>query len=162
MTAPLVGLREILEGLEDHQVDYVLFGSVAMLFYGFVRNTDDLDIVVAPDQDNLRRVHDWLISIDARLKLRPGRTFGPRERWSMFRGNNATLLTSFGQIDVVQQIAGMPAFDELVADCESFERDGVKVRVINRRTLIEMKRRRSSALDLADIEAIEALDRLDD
>jgi len=58
----LVDLREILKGLHDYEVDYVLFGSTAMLFYGFVRNTEDVDIVVASDHANLGRVHDWLVS----------------------------------------------------------------------------------------------------
>ena len=49
MTEPLVDLR----GLHEHQVDYVLFGALAMVFYGFVRNTEDLDVVVAPEQENL-------------------------------------------------------------------------------------------------------------
>jgi len=48
---------------------------------------------------------------------------------------------------------------ELVADVEVYERDDVKVRVMNRKTLIDLKRRRASAQDLADIDAIELLDR---
>jgi hypothetical protein len=34
-----------------------------MLFYGFVRTTEDLDIAVAPDKENLNRVAEWLMSI---------------------------------------------------------------------------------------------------
>ena len=47
---------------------------------------------------------------------------------------------------------------ELVADVEVYERDDVKVRVMNRKTLIDLKRRRGSAQDLADIDAIVLLD----
>jgi hypothetical protein len=47
-----------------------------------------------------------------------------------------------------------------VDEAEVFEFEGDSVRVMNRRTLIELKRRRSSAQDLADIEAIELLDEL--
>ncbi len=97
MTEPLVDLREILHGLHDHGVEYVLFGATAMLFYGFVRNTEDVDVVVADDEANLGRVHEWLVSIDAHLKQRPQRAFGPRERWGMFRGANATVITTYGQ-----------------------------------------------------------------
>jgi len=158
----LVDLREILQGLHDHEVDYVLFGATALLFYGFVRNTEGVDIVVVGDEANLRRVHDWLVSIDAHLTLAPERRFGPRERWRMFRGENATVITSCGQIDVVQRIEGMPAFEELVSSSEVFEREGMRVRVMSRHTLVELKRRRGSPQDLADIEAIELLDRLDE
>jgi predicted nucleotidyltransferase len=158
----LVSLREILQGLHDHEVDYVLFGATAMLFYGVVRNTEDVDIVVANSEANLRRVHDWLVSVDAHLMLSPERRFGPRERWAMFRGENATVITSCGQIDVVQQIEGMPSFERLSSDSEVFEREGMRVKVMSRETLVELKRRRGSPQDLADIEAIALLDRLEE
>lgn len=157
----LVDLREILRGLHDREIDYVLFGATAMLFYGFVRNTDDVDIVVAGDEGNLRRVHDWLVSIDAHLRLNPGRPFGPRERWRMLRGANATVTTTCGQIDIVQQLEGLPPFERLASESEVFEREGMRVRVMHRQTLVELKSRRASSQDLADIEAIELLEQLE-
>jgi len=78
MTEPLVDLRGLLRGLHDHNVEYVLTGALAMVFYGYVRNSEDLDVVVAPDQENLDRVAEWLSSIDAVLKLNPQRRFGSR------------------------------------------------------------------------------------
>lgn len=162
MSEQLVDLRGILQGLHDHKVDYVLFGSTAMVFYGFVRNTEDVDIVVAGEESNLGRVHDWLVSIDAHLKLNPQRRFGARERWRMVKGANATVLTSRGQLDVVQTIEGMPPFEQLVSEGEVFELEGLRVPVMSRHTLIELKRRRGSHQDLADVEAIERLDQLDD
>jgi hypothetical protein len=51
----------------------------------------------------------------------------------------------------------MPDWEDLVSQAEVYELDGHPVRVMNRATLIELKRRRSSAQDLADIEAIEQL-----
>jgi hypothetical protein len=68
--------RELLRGLHKPQVGYMVTGAVAMTFYGYVRLAEDLDVVVDPDQTNLDRVVDWLISIQAVLKLNPVRTFG--------------------------------------------------------------------------------------
>jgi hypothetical protein len=157
VTEPFVDAQGLVRGLHEHRVDYVLFGALAMLFYGYVRTTEDLDIVVAPDQENLNRVAEWLMSIEAVLKLNPKRRFGPRERWAMHKGSNATVLSSLGQIDVVQKLPGMPAWPQLVEDAEVYEIEGMTVHVMNRSTLIELKRRRGSHLDLADIEAIERL-----
>ena len=153
-------LRGLLRGLHEHRVQYVLFGALAMIFYGFVRNTEDLDVVVAPDEENLNRVADWLMSVDAVLKLNPGRRFGPCERCGMHQGSDATVLTPLGPIDLVQRIPGMPDWEQLVAEAEVYELEGRTVRVMNRATLIELKRRRSSPQDLADIEAIEQLEEL--
>lgn len=155
-------LTELLRSLNDHSVEHVVFGAVALGFYGHVRATADLDIVVRPSEGNLRRVHDWLVELDARLITNPGRRFGPRERWAMFKGENATVLTRLGQVDIVQGLPGLPAWDRLVVDCERYELDGMTVAVMARATLIDLKRRRGSGLDLADIEAIELLEQLDD
>ena len=54
----------------------------------------------------------------------------------------------------------MPEWTELVAHAEVYEFEGRTVRVMNRATLIELKRRRSSPQDLADIAAIEELEEL--
>jgi hypothetical protein len=160
MTEPIVDARALLRGLHEHQVDYVLFGAIAMLFYGYVRTTEDIDIVVSPDEANIRRVTDWLISLKAVLKLNPKRPFGSRERWGMLKGSNATVVTSLGQIDIVQRLPGMPDWPQLVDQAEVYEIDGFSVHVMNRATLIELKRNRGSNLDLADIEAIELLPEL--
>jgi hypothetical protein len=157
MTDPLVDAQALIHGLQEYEVDYLLFGAIAMLFYGYVRTTEDLDIIVNPDRANLERVAEWLMSLKAVLKLNPRRPFGTRERWGMLKGSNATVLTSLGQIDVVQRLPGLPDWTQLVGEAEIYEVERQEVLVLNRRTLIELKRRRGSKLDLADIEAIELL-----
>jgi hypothetical protein len=160
MTEPLLDLRGLLRGLDEHRVDYIVFGAVAMLFYGYARNTEDLDILISPEPENVDRVTEWLVSLKAVLKLNPKRPFGDRERWGMQKGSNATVLTRAGQIDVVQRLPGLPDWPTLVAEAELYELDGLQVPVVARGTLIELKRARGSKLDLADIESIELLDEL--
>ena len=157
MSDLIVDLRGLLRRLREHDVDYVLFGALAMVFYGYVRNTEDLDIAIDPEPENLDRVTEWLRSIDAMLKLKPSRPFGARKPWGMQKGSNATVVTSLGQVDVVQQLPGMPDWPQLIAEAELYEIEGMRVRVMNRRTLIELKRLRGSNQDFADIEAIELL-----
>jgi hypothetical protein len=53
-----------------------------------------------------------------------------------------------------------PSWSQLVDEAEVYEVEGLRVQVLNRATLIDLKRRRASHLDLADIEAIETLDEL--
>lgn len=156
----LVDLRGLIRGLHEHSVEYALIGAIAMVFYGYVRNTEDLDIVVNPDSENLDRVTEWLTSIDAVLKLNPSRPFGARERRGIQKGSNATVLTTLGQVDVVQRLPGLPEWPQLIEDAELYEIGGMRVPVINRATLIELKRRLGSNLDLADIAAIELLPEL--
>jgi len=160
MTDPHVDVRTLLRALHEHEIEYVLFGALAMLFYGYVRNTQDLNVLVSPERRNLDRLAEWLMSINALLKLNPARDFGSRERWGMDKGSNATVLTPWGQIDIVRHLPGLPDWPPVVEEAELYEVEGMRVPVLNRRTLIDLKRRRGSHLDLADIEAIEALEEL--
>lgn len=153
---------ELLHSLQDHEVEHIVFGAVAVGFYGHVRGTADLDIVVRPTEENLWRVHDWLVSVDAHLALKPERRFGPRERWQMLKGSSATVLTRLGQVDIVQEMPGLPDWNQLISESERYTLDDLTVEVMARSTLIDLKQRRSSHLDLADIEAIELLERLDE
>lgn len=148
---------DLLRSLSEHRVEHVVFGAVGAGLYGHVRATQDLDILVSPDADNLGRVAEWLQSLDAVLALDPQRAFGGREAWALRRGNNATVLTRLGQVDVVQRLDGLPSWEDIVARAEHYEIDDLEVRVLDRETLIALKRRRASLQDLADIEAIQAL-----
>ncbi len=67
------------------------------------------------------------------------------------------MLTSLGQIAIVQQLPGLPEWPQLIEEAEVYEIEGMRVVVMNRGTLIDLKRRRGSNQDLADIEAIELL-----
>ncbi len=112
-------------------------GAAALSFYGYVRATVDLDVVVRPSEDNLRRVHDWLVDLDGQLVTNPARAFGPHERWKMFKGQNAAVLTRLGQVDVVQQLPGLPEWEDLIEESDRYEFAGLSVTVMARSRLVE-------------------------
>ena len=157
MIVPIVDLRGLLRGLHQHEVQYIVSGAMAMVFYGYVRNTEDLDLIVSPDEDNLTRVADWLTANGAKLRLNPMSGFGDRERGGMLRGAQVSVVMPKGQVDIMQRLPGLPEWPDLISQAELYETDGMEVPVLDRYTLIELKRSRGSYLDRADIEAIERL-----
>lgn len=157
MTVPLVDLRGLIRGLHEQRISYLVTGATAMVFYGYVRNTEDLDLLVDSDSENLGRVADWLTSLKATLRLNPMSEFGERERSGLLRGAHVSVLTRMGQIDIYQPMPELPAWSELIERAELYETGGVQVPVLDRATLIELKRQRGSYLDRADIEAINSL-----
>lgn len=157
MIPPTVNLRGLLRGLHSHNVNYLVSGAMAMVFYGYVRNTEDLDLIVDPEPQNLDRLADWLTSTGATLRLNPMSSFGERERSGLHRGAKVSVLTSLGQVDVDQRLPGLPEFPQLMEQAELYETDGMQIPVLDRETLIELKRSRGSFLDRADIEAIERI-----
>ncbi|HZU61405.1 MAG TPA: hypothetical protein VE983_10585, partial [Solirubrobacteraceae bacterium] len=127
MTVPLVNLSGLIRGLHNHRVDYLVSGAMAMVFYGYVRNTEDLDLIVSSDPENLERLSDWLTSVGATLRLNPMSRFGERERAGLLRGAHASVLTPLGQVDVVQELPGLPEWSQLVQEAELYETDGIEV-----------------------------------
>lgn len=55
--------RQVLAALEREGVKYVVFGAVALALHGLPRATEDLDIFVAPEADNIERLKTALRSV---------------------------------------------------------------------------------------------------
>jgi hypothetical protein len=161
VTEELVDLSGVLQGLRRHGIEFLVFGSAAMLFYGSVRAIENIEVVVSPHPRNMHRLYDWLVSIDACSTGDAPQSLGPTERWAMLQGGDTTVTSRLGRLELLQRLEGMPDWPDLVAESEVYERDGLEVRVINRETLIAVKGSRGSQQDLADIEAIRALEPLD-
>ena len=156
--APVLRLRELLGSLADTDLEFLVFGAVAAALYGHVRATADLDIVIRPTPENRERMLAWLAAHDARLGNDPNVPFGQRHQRALHLGRNAFVVTEYGQLDVVQHISGLPGWETLSTRAERFDLDGLTVLAVDRQTLIDRKRARGLTLDLADVEALEALD----
>lgn len=61
-------LRGLLAALHDGQVRFVLIGGVAVGAHGYVRATEDVDIVPDPSPENVRRLGNALVDMDATLR----------------------------------------------------------------------------------------------
>jgi hypothetical protein len=57
--------RRVLEALEREGVHYAIFGAVAVNIHGLARATQDLDIFIAPEADNVERVKKALRAVFA-------------------------------------------------------------------------------------------------
>ena len=56
-------LQALLAALERERVDYAIFGAVALNLHGFARFTEDLDLFVAPDAENIERMKRALTAV---------------------------------------------------------------------------------------------------
>ena len=153
MTVP--DLAGILRALVDDGVEFVVIGGMAMAVHGYVRATEDVDIVPAPKRENLDRLVNRLVREGARLTLAPDRTPGPDERQALYRGRNLSVSTRLGDVDVVQRLPGVPSYAELAERAVVVAPFGLQVRAASRGHLIAMKRAGGRAIDLADLERLE-------
>jgi ABC-type ATPase with predicted acetyltransferase domain len=54
-------LREFIESLNSHQVEYLIIGAFALAFHGVPRFTGDIDILVRRSPENAARIERVLV-----------------------------------------------------------------------------------------------------
>lgn len=146
-------LRSLLETLHQHDVGFVVIGGVAVGAHGFVRGTEDLDVVPDPDPDNLKRLTEVLETLEATLPTVGGRQFDPSSDAVVIRrGGNVTANTRFGALDVVQLAQGVPSYSQLSEDAVESDMLGVPVRICSLSRLRLMKETQNRTKDQLDLE----------
>jgi hypothetical protein len=68
---PELRSRELLAALERHRVRFLVVGGFAAQLHGATRQTKDLDLCPARDEDNFNRLAHALTELGARLRLPP-------------------------------------------------------------------------------------------
>lgn len=151
-------LRELLERLIDAEVRFVLVGGLAVIAWGHVRATQDVDLVPDPDPQNLERLAAFLESLDGRVEVEGGRLAASATRTFLTVGDRTLVSTRLGHVDVLQGLPQVPRFDELDAGAETVDLDGVDVRICSYDALVAMKRASERPRDRDDVEALEAIE----
>ena len=143
--------------LADAGIRFVVIGGLAMRAHGSACLTEDLDICYDQSPDNVRRLAGLLAEWHAYLRgVEPGLPFVMDER--TFRTTPVmTLITDLGAIDVMDQVAGVGQWDDVLAESEELEWSGTKMRVLSLPGLIKAKRGSGRPKDLAQLPELEAL-----
>jgi hypothetical protein len=146
-------LKALLGALHEQGVDFVVIGGVAVGAHGFVRGTEDLDLVPDPDPENLKRLVQTLEALDATLPTAGDRRFNAATDARVIkRGGSVTAMTKFGELDVVQLAQGVPSYSQLAEDAVDSDLLGVPVRVCSLSRLREMKGAQDRTQDKLDLE----------
>lgn len=142
-------IRQVLAALEREGARYVIFGAVALAAHGLPRATEDLDLFIAPDRDNIERVKAALravfadphideISADDLLGEYPAVQYGPPD--GPFH------------IDLLTRLGELFTFDGL--ESERLDFGGVTVTVVTPAMLYRMKRGTVRPKDHVDAERL--------
>lgn len=147
MEAELPGdFKEFLSLLRSHGVEYLLIGGYAVIYHGFPRATGDMDIWIAMNPENARRMVDTLRDFGFDTpELSPALFLQDN---SMVRMGNVPL-----RIEILTRISGV-GFDDCYRNRIVDEMDGVEVSVISLRDLLANKRASGRHKDLMDVEEL--------
>jgi hypothetical protein len=145
------GFGTILDDLNRAGVRYVLIGGIALIRHGVVRATRDIDVVLAPEPENLERLRGLIAAWPA---TRPDGSPVPADGVAL--GRTIHLSTPHGELDLLPERQSPLSFDELSARAETRRVDGVEASICSLGDLVALKRiagRERDLLDLRDLEA---------
>lgn len=159
-------VAEIVRSLNEAGVRYLIAGGLAVAAHGHLRFTADVDVMIGLDADNVARA----IAALSRLDYRPRAPVAleafadPVQRASWVRERNMTVFSLFSaahpatEIDVFVE----PPLDFQHAYANRVDMElapGLLAPFVGRADLLGMKRVAGRSQDLADIDALEALER---
>lgn len=140
---------QLLGVLARESVDYVLVGGVALNLHGIVRATEDIDMFIRPDADNVERLKRALRSVwdDPEIEQitvadlageYPTIRYGPPDEGFV--------------VDLLARLGSAFSFEDLEVQTVAVE--GVPVRLATPGTLYRMKRDTTRPIDRADATAL--------
>jgi predicted nucleotidyltransferase len=161
----MLPLESLFRGLNDGGGRYIVVGGLAVVLHGHLRATGDIDLVVDLSAAAVDRTLAALESAGFRPYLPvPASDFAKpatRAAWARDTGMLVFSLRPESGVPMVDLFLEHPLpFEELWARSLVVTLRGVPVRVASIDDLIVLKRRAGRPEDLADIEALVAIQRL--
>jgi predicted nucleotidyltransferase len=155
LTAP--AFDELLRALSEAEVEFVLIGGLAVNAWGVVRGTKDVDVVVAPDPANLKRIAEVAVAAGGHVQRGEALLGSPPSIAALLAtGEQVAIETDLGRLDIVQGLEGVPPYKELRSRASEAEVLGVNVAVCSVEDLRTMKRAAGRGQDLVDLENLDA------
>jgi hypothetical protein len=142
---------ELCASLIGQKAEFLLVGGQAVIAHGYPRLTKDLDLWVRPTVDNGRRVLDALLEFGAPVDLAPEEFENPRTMLVLGRDPF--------RVDMLTAIPGLE-FEACWSRRESVVLEGTSIPLLAKSDLLANKRTAGRIQDLADVEALEALDKV--
>ena len=141
--------REVLSAFEREGVEYVIFGAVALNLQGLARATEDLDVFVAPTDENVRRLRAALMSVfdDPHIE-----EITAEDLLGDYPAVQYVPPDGPFHIDILTRLGEAWSFEDL--ESERIDFDGLEVSVVTPATLYKMKKSTVRPRDQADAERL--------
>ena len=147
----------LLACLADAGVDFIVVGGVAATAHGSGRSTQDLDVVYRRSAENTSRIVRALGSLSPYPRGAPPNLPFRFDQRTLGFGSNFTLKTSLGLIDLLGEITGGGAYEQLLPFTDAGNVHGRTCRYLNLEKLIAVKRAAGRPKDFEAIAELELI-----
>jgi predicted nucleotidyltransferase len=157
VTPQVTDFARLLTALDDAAVRFIVVGGAAATAHGSARLTLDLDVVYERSSDNIGRLVAALTPLHPYLRGAPSGLPFVFDVATVSRGLNFTLITDAGWIDVLGEITGGGAYQQLLPHAIELTLFGRTTRVLDLERLIYVKRAAGRPRDhdaLAELEVL--------
>lgn len=158
--------EEVFKKLDDKNVKYSVAGGVALVLHGVIRLTADIDLIVEMSTENLQKFITAMNELGYIPKppVKAEDFINPlnRKAWKEEKGMEVfSFYHPVKPMNLVDVFIDEPiSFDEIEREVVIFEARGIKIPVISKKHLIFLKSKAHRPQDIADIEALEALEQM--
>jgi predicted nucleotidyltransferase len=139
--------KELFRSLNENEVKYLLIGGYAVVIYGYVRNTNDIDIAVSNDPKNAEKLVRALTEFGFAESALSKELFLQKD--SLVR-----MGVEPNKIEILNYLDGLD-FENAYKRRKNLQVEDIEISVISLEDLIANKKTVGRLKDLADIEELE-------
>lgn len=140
--------RDFLKAFNDHNVEYILVGGMAVILHGYIRTTGVMDVWVNRTKENYQK----MVSAFADFGMS---VFGMTETNFLSEKYD---VWSFGvspvKIELMTAVKGL-SFEETFKIAQFYEEENISIRFLHLNSLIQAKKASGRYKDLDDIEELD-------
>jgi len=153
----MTDFEQALTVLVNGKVRFVVVGGYAVVAHGVSIVTRDLDICYERSRSNLDLLAAALAPFHPTLRGAPAGLPFVLDGETLKRGMNFTLLTDFGDLDLLGEMTGVGGYEATISDAKEFRLFNLPVLVASQAVLLRAKRAAGRKKDQIAIEELEAL-----
>lgn len=147
----------LLKRLVDNRVQFVIVGGFAAVLHGSSVMTEDLDLCVLFEKENISRLLNALKDVHPQHRL-VGETRPVRESAEKITYyKNLYLKTDLGYIDVLSELPGIGEYEELAAHAIVISLFDMNCRVLDIDTLMKAKKQMKRSKDKETVVQLKAI-----
>ena len=140
---------EALRTLDQFRVEFILVGGLSAVVNGVPVHTYDVDVVHSRDASNVNRLIAFLDSVEAVYRMQPERQLKPN-RSHLSSPGHQNLITRYGPLDLLGTVGENLGYEELLPhSTQMLISEGIRIRVLNLETLIQLKEQLGGEKDQA-------------